>query len=202
MPTVHGIDSLGNQYPLLVDASGRVIVVGSGASGEMTVTQTTPASLTPGVYGWDGTTWRKVIVDTTGRVIISRTERVLVDPGGADKIFAYESVRQEALSNLDLAAGTNTLLGALVPAGKMLYVATASLNYAGTVTGVLLDVAINDGLSQIVVYRTAVAVSGTLFCTYPCCYIPAGGRVVFLTYNATLHDDFYAQYNGYLMDAT
>jgi hypothetical protein len=68
---IHGVDSTGKAIPLLVDASGRAIVIGSGAAGEVEVVQTTPADLTPGIYAWDGSAWAKVLVDTSGRPLVA-----------------------------------------------------------------------------------------------------------------------------------
>ena len=68
--------------PLMVDASGRLIVVGIGSGGAIEVIQDTPADLKAAVHGIEGATQRQILVDSSGRLIT-----VGIGAGGAVEVI-------------------------------------------------------------------------------------------------------------------
>lgn len=53
---------------IIVDSSGRLIVVGPGSGGAVTVTQTDPTLLKTAVHGIEGANQRQLLVDSTARL--------------------------------------------------------------------------------------------------------------------------------------
>ena len=158
MTTVHGIDSLGNQYPLLVDASGQVIV--------------------------------------------SRGQRVLIDPGGADKVFSYELPVGNTKFNTSLPAGTSVVLGDPVPAGKVWVITFISCAYVGTVAGAILQTIAHLPTTDYVIISMNPPVSGLNYDRTGMFVLAEAGYIFGKVYGATLNDDLYFTYGGYQMDAT
>jgi len=132
MSVPHGADSSGHYHPLLVDTTGRALIVLDTVSGlvftvtpdtgaEWTVKpksgetwaplQTTPANLTVGDHGYDGAAWRK-----------------------QGMIWAYKAVYGEQLASDNHAAGVLIKNGSIVPAGEVWRVTRIGINDQLTTT--------------------------------------------------------------------
>lgn len=119
MGQVQGMDSSSIIRTLLVDASGRAIVVGSGAGGAVEVVQDTPADLAPGIYGWDGSVWRKLSVDTSGRPLVIQYGLVSGQAHRQPMILGYSGDKTQEISELLSPGGTRVLTSDAVPAGEI-----------------------------------------------------------------------------------
>lgn len=138
-------------------------------------------------YGYDGSIWRPLAVDLSGRM--------LVKPYSS--IDAYVSAYLERQYNLSLAAGSNALSTTIVPAGQVHVYNTISYYYAGTVATVVLQVYLNDGATSAVIGMTQAPTSGLFYSLRGPFVVPAGGKIVFTIDNATLNDDAVLDVSGY-----
>jgi len=75
----------------------------------------TPAPNAPII--WDGTDWRAIAGDTAGRVQVR----------GEDQLFSYKDRYAEEKSNINAAAGPNSLEASNVPAGEVWFVQAVSM---------------------------------------------------------------------------
>jgi len=94
---------------LVATADGLLKVQLGGQDADVEVKQTTPADLTPGVCGWDGSQWRKLTL-----------------------LFGYTGIYVSSVTNTNLAAGTNTLSDTAVPAGEIHVITNILIRYVGT----------------------------------------------------------------------
>ena len=74
----------------------------------------------------------KADLTETQPVSIATMPTTTVQAAGGDKIFAFEGIVEETVSNLSLATGDNSLGGTVCPAGKVQLITQAGLLYEGT----------------------------------------------------------------------
>jgi hypothetical protein len=117
-----------------------------------------------------------------------------------DKFFGFHAILEEALSNTALAAGTNYLDGAAVPAGEIWWIGRAAIVYSGTVpTRMLLY---PSGLATYLpVLQQLAPVSGQWYLGEVGIYIQVGDFMRLEVTGATLNDDMYLRYAGLKMYA-
>ena len=93
---------------------------------------------------------------------------------------------QEEITNLALAAGTNTLSSSVPAAAKIWNITDIAFSYTGTVTGVRMEIK-SGGIS---VYKTiADPVSARLERIPASLYLSAGEKIELVVTTATLGDD-------------
>src|SRR3990167_1506957 len=148
---IHGQTASNILTPLLVDATGRPLVVLDGVTGSV----------------------------------------VTVQASGGDKIFSYESAVGQETSNLALAAGTNSINGAAVPAGKVWVLTNFAIRYSGTVAGVALYAALVLAGSARTLFNQLTVTSGLYYDRQGQWVLAAGGNALLTVSGATLNDDAY-----------
>src|SRR5512139_2034280 len=114
MPLVFGRTASGLMVPVLVSATGE-LVVDSLPAGSALIGDVQARNL-----GWVSATWQK-------------------DP----MRFGYSGQVVEAVVDNNLDAGDNTVLSTSVPAGEVHVITNIGITYAGTVAGVALAVLMN-----------------------------------------------------------
>lgn len=198
MSLLHGADSTGKAIPLLVDASGRAIVIGSGTGGAIEVVQDTPADLAPGIYGWDGSVWQKLSVDASGRplVLSHGHDGTVWRPN--PMLIGYQSLYRDFKVDLAITAGAYQLNGTVVPTGYLVIVTGAAFNYTGTppTSGVLRI--LSGGLGYPILTQLAPT-SGVFFSVSGQWLMGAGENMQVSIVGATLNDDVYLRVHGYQM---
>ncbi len=170
---IAGIDSNDRLHPILVDASGRPLMVASGL--------------------YNGATQTAFKVDSAGRLYIV--------PAGDDNLLGIKQTFAESLSNTDLAAGTNYLNAAAIPAHTYLVVTAVTVMYNGTVTGVVVAVNGTINSANVNLWIQSPVVSGTYYSHDANWYFDSADSLQCAVTGATLHDDLYFRYAGYYMSA-
>jgi len=134
------------------------------------------------------------------QVDVKTMPTVTVQAAGGDKIFSFESIVEQALQNLDLAAGTNALTGTAVPAGKVWMITHAAADYVGTAPTDLRIVV--TGLATSLYLKFEVdPVPGRWYMWSGNVYLQAGDAMSCTVTGATAGDDLYFRYAGVQMDA-
>ena len=160
---------------LIADAAGHLLVSFAAQTIDVEVTQTTPADLTPGIQGWDGSQWRKLPL-----------------------LWGYTDRYAEQQSNTSAAAGYNWLTFSTVPAGQV-WVVTA-LSWVDVNTACTLIVfSLYDGALLYTICADP-APSANLYRSVACnVVLRAGDCLKILFGGCALNDDIYAWALGYKM---
>jgi hypothetical protein len=190
--------------PLLVDASGNVLVSGEGLTSEG-VPFKTDASGRLVVAGEDsGNVVRVVRVDGNGNIIVA--PGLLTSTGAAIALDASNRIvivapspswlnpagNLVSFANTALAAGTNTLTLYTVPASQRMHLRHLTHKYTGTVAGVVLTININRSGTIYTLDRQAAVANNELFKIFPEAILDAGDVVEAVVTGATVNDDFNA----------
>jgi len=87
-----------------------------------------------GMCVYDGAEWQKAKGDTDGhqQVDVVSAPTTTVIPASGERLVGFSGIVEEAISNLDLAAGVNVLSGTVVPTGKIWKITCAGIRYEGT----------------------------------------------------------------------
>ncbi|MBU2325725.1 MAG: hypothetical protein KJ884_22460, partial [Gammaproteobacteria bacterium] len=134
------------------------------------------------------------------QVDVKTIPTVTVQAAGGDKIFAFESIVEEALSNTNLSAGQNSLVGTVVPAGKVWKITHATMTYVGTVpTEIYIQV---SGLATALglIYQAAPA-SDRIYIWEGEIYMQEADYFICFVSGATAGDALYMRYAGVQMNA-
>lgn len=126
-------------------------------------------------YGWDGSAWHKLPM-----------------------VWGYSDVYHEALSDINVSAGTNTLVGATVPAGEV-WVVTSIIAYNTTSANSFLSIIIYNGVTNYNLTRKKDAVANVVEQWIGNVYLEEDDRVRIAFDGCTLNDDLYAFILGYKM---
>jgi len=119
---------------------------------------------------------------------------------GGDKIFAFESIVEEAVLDSALAAGTNTLNGTAVPTGKVWQVTQAGVQYVGTAP-TRLEIRAFGLATALEVLDQATPLASHWYVWSGTIYLQAGDYMMARVETATATDDLYLRYAGVQMDA-
>lgn len=174
----------GSIHALELDNSDRLKVVIDSITAALTVTQTTPSNLTVSNYGWDGSAWQKLLVDTNFSLNVSPIIRTTGRGIG----------KGETIANTALAAGTNNLDGSAVPGNKVWIIKSVSVQYNGTVAGVKcrINLILPSGGFTIIDFIPMVSTVRQQFSLdFP---MPATSYVQLQITGATLNDDGFLTY--------
>ena len=178
MTLTHGQDVNNNLVPLLLDASGKILIYG-----------TIQAQLVAGAADIGG-----VDVLTMPVTQVQSTQ--------ADKLFSYLSPLIGTTGPISLAAGVNTLTVYTIPANRVGHVSMITAQYNGTVTNVVLAPQFVIGGKNIYVGYTKPIVSGTWYTWIVDGILAAADAVNIVIVGATLNDTAYTATCGYLMHNT
>ncbi len=144
-------------------------------------------------FGSDGSDHYEIYVDSEGVVRVRSAD--------GDKIEGFESIVEEEVENLALAAGTNTLSGTPVPSGKIWKITQLSFRYTGTVTSVALTPQVVGLAGNLRLNFIKPPVSGTWYFWSGNVYLQAGDYIALVITSATLNDDAVINYAGLQMNA-
>lgn len=128
------------------------------------------------------------------------TDELRVGGKDGDKLFAFESIVEESVSNLNLAAGNNTLTGAAVPAGKIWKITTVSMFYVGAVPTKIYTY-VTGFSAEFYFHYQASPVDSEIYNWTGELYLQAGDYLEADIIGATAGDDFYLKYAGVQMNA-
>ena len=170
------------------------------------------------VKGYTGSAWKELLVDASGRAIVcatgvdgaavrrdlllSTTGRMLIDPGGADKLWSYDSAYADFQSNTALPAGNSTLALTAIPAGKVGVIHQVAINYSGTVAGVSLEIYIINPSGTSVCQQIKPVESARWNFKEVEIILEPLGYIRGVVYGATLNDDLFLSAHGYVMAAS
>lgn len=169
----------GSIHALELDNSDRLKVFIDPITGVVTVSQSDPAALLTGVHGWDGNTWQKMVVNASSHL---KNDPHLSKNGRGAGIGTLTQ-------NLALAAGTNTLNDAVVPANHKYVVRNISAIYTGTVAGVQLNINLVIG-GTVINIRSFTGITSGVANQVPIDFpMTAGDNVRLAILGATLNDD-------------
>lgn len=201
-----GIDSNNIVKPLLLDASGNILVaVNNDASNPVYVVNdiSTPiviAGLRPGSIITD------IQVDNSGRLYAS-VESVPYDTNAynvagynGNPLLAIKSILHYRQNNLVVTAGTVLYVLATVPANQIYHITNFYLRYTGTVGSVRVAL---DGRVGGVIYRDfyqSTLLSNTGYSNVLDVYYDEGDDIVVEINNATNGDTFSYTVNGFAID--
>lgn len=215
MAIIHGQDANQNQYPVLTDASGRIIPAALDTGGNYVPLKVDASGRVIPAGLVSGNTYVPLLVDASGRVLLAAEDagatrrpvlcdgsgRLYVAVKGDDQPWSIKNVWSERVFSTTLAAGTNTFNTAAVGAGKIQVVTNIAFTYAGTVAGVALWIkAIMSG-NERNIYLQSPPVSAVWYSLSRQIYLAAGDNMRFLVTGATLNDDAYCDFTGYEMTA-
>lgn len=196
MSIPHGVDAVGHYHPILVDTSGRpliildavtgtILTVTPNAGAEWTVTpkagatftpvQTTPGSLTVGDHGYDGTAWRK-----------------------QGLMWAYKDRYFQIVADADADAGNNNLVGSTVPAGEVWVIENFHTINTSHGCGIIWFFA-NLGGSDLLVWQVASLAVWVYGIWNGHITLKAGDHVHCYLQGITLHDSINFAVGGYKM---
>ncbi len=214
MALIHGQDAIQNQYPVRVDDQGHIIpsALDTGSNYRPLRVDTQGRPIIAGLVS--GSTYVPLLLDASGRVTLAvqdagATKRPVLCDGsgrvymaikGDDKIFSMEDQYTEAVSNTNLAAGTNLLNSTTVPAGKVYVITNISIRYDGTVAGVALSVYSYKGATFANVFSINTVVSIQYYDRQVNIPLVAGGFIRLIVTGATAGNDAYLDVTGYIMD--
>ncbi len=114
--------------------------------------------------------------------------------------IGYSDTVLRSWSNLNLAAGANTVSDSAVPAGEIWIITNIATWYIGTITGVVLTARINSGGSQYVIFRQSPIVSDTIYDRQGYWVLKPGDNLEIRVTNATLNDDAFGTAIGFRVD--
>lgn len=117
-------------------------------------------------------------------------------------LFGVSDTVRGQVNNTTLAAGTNTLQGTAVPAGKIWVVTNISLRYIGTVAGVALFAQIVSGGTTYSLFNQTPPVSAVMYDRQGWWVLEEGDLIQYSITGATLNDDALLNYVGFAMDIT
>lgn len=135
-------------------------------------------------------------------LLVSTTGRVLVDPGGADKLFAFDSGYALASAFTLMAAGANVINITAIPANKVCILTNLGIQYDGVVANVIIEVGQVVGGAYSVFYRQKPPVSAIIYDRQGWWPLAAGSNIQMNIAGATAGDHAIVYTTGFLMDAT
>jgi len=137
--------------------------------------QTTPADLTPGICGWDGSAWRKLPL-----------------------VWGYSSRWNQQIKEYNASSGEDSLVTATVPAGEVWVLQNASVQWSGT-SCVLLELQANHGVLGTRLYVQRTPVSGQWELWRGNLVLAAGDYVQAYFWGLTALDNLLLDVSGYKM---
>jgi len=155
-----------------------------------------------GICVYDGTEWRKAKGNTAGhqQVDVVSAPTTIVIPATGERLEGFSGIVEEGLSNLNLAAGTNSLDGTPVPAGEIWKILNAAVIYYGTAPSALLILA--EGLALGLPLLHEVGPSASLWYIWSGeVYLQEGDYMRAFVFGATAGDDLHFRYAGIKMAA-
>ena len=172
MTIIHGNYNDQNIIPILVDATGKpIVVLGAGTSAIGTV-EVTSAPVTE------------------------------VTSKGGDKILGIESVIQGYYTNTNLPAGGSYLMGGQVPVNKYWHITAIGVVYIGTVTGVLLRLLLYNGTNEFIFINQITPLNALWYSSSVNVIMKAGDYIRAYVGGATAGDNVSLYYLGYQMDVS
>jgi hypothetical protein len=171
-----GFRSDGSIHALELDNSDRLKVLIDSITGSVTVIQTTPANLTVANHGWIGAAWKKQPVT-----------------------IGYSAIKSEQVTNLNAAAGTNTVDSGTVPAGEIWTINNISVfNNTSNITSIY-GYAIIGGVGVQIIYKAAPLASiATLY--QGNLVLSPGDKISIVFFGCVAGDDLYLTYCGFMTD--
>lgn len=160
---------------LVATAGGALHIQFAGQEADVEVKQTTPADLTPGVCGWDGSAWHKLPL-----------------------VWGFYDTYSEVESASNVAAGDVTMNFSPVPAGEIWVVQHFTLRPSQVNASRITLRAVVGGLVIILKNTVTPAVHQALSVHYDV-VLAENDRLQAFAAGASLNDDFYAYACGYKM---
>lgn len=133
-------------------------------------------------------------------VNIEDSVTLTVQSTGSDKIFAFESIVEEQVSNTNLNAGTNYLVAGTVGSGKVWKLTHITFEYIGISPTVVRVYAAGLATNLIIYYKDSPT-SGRWYTWDGEIYMQVGDGLILEVQGATAGDDIYLNYAGVQMDA-
>lgn len=112
----------------------------------------------------------------------------------------YSDTLRLTLSNTALAAGTNSLIVATVPAGEIWVIENISVRYVGTVTGVSIGAYFDEGGTLYVIYLISPPVTNAQYDRQGSWTLKPGDILRLFITGATANDDAHIQAVGRRID--
>lgn len=139
------------------------------------ITQPTEEYFKDGLWGWDGTRWRKLPL-----------------------LWGYSDRLAEQKKDLSAAVGTNQLVHTAVPVGEVWKVTLHTVNNANTAVNIQLRG--NLGGTDMLIYNHGVPAAGAWNTSLPLDLTFKAGDVIYGQFVAcVLNDDIYSHLFGYKM---
>ncbi|MBU2060050.1 MAG: hypothetical protein KKB38_20260 [Gammaproteobacteria bacterium] len=142
----------------------------------------------------------KADLTETQPVSIATMPTTTVQSSGGDKLFGFESIVEEALSNTNLSAGTTNLIGTAVPSGKIWYITAIVTSYVGT-TPTFIRLSAKGLAGTLFLLEQKDPVSNQWYIWAGQAYVQEGDQIQCTIVGATAGDDLYCRYAGVQMDA-
>ena len=161
------------------------------------------------VFGYDGTDYRVVKVDTAGNLLVALNTDQNVQSRGYGWIsnawqknplsFGYSGQVSERLLDDNLPAGFKQVLGAKCPPERIWVVTIATVKYTGTVPDYILLRVIGMDSTPFLVYQTSPT-SNQPYLFSGQVVLQENDQMAAEVFNATATDDLQADWAGYYVD--
>jgi hypothetical protein len=142
---------------------------------DVEVKQTASADLTPGVCGWDGSSWRKLPM-----------------------LWGYSDAYAETKTSNDVAAGNHFVLSSAVPAGEV-WVVENLAGRCSTANPTHLNIGVYDGSTYHHLVSHTLASAWQVYFHTARCVLKEGWQVYVQFMGCALNDDLNAYFVGYKM---
>lgn len=153
------------------------------------------------LYGFDGINWDRLRCNASKQleVEIKAATTLTVQSTGGDKIFAFESIVEEALADADLSEGDNALTGTAVPSGKVWKITRWCAMYEGTLPSRFYITAF--GVATAMIISDVVPDASDRWIAGHCdIYMQVDDYIRLDINGATVGDGAYLRYSGVQMD--
>lgn len=211
----------GYVYPVNVDADGKI---------KLAPSSTLLGVVDGHIMGYDGSTWRNILVDTTGKIILGPGSSNIGDvdvltlpsiPSGTNRIgsvgmegyvnaawhkigfpISMSGTFQWSASNTALAAGANNLDSTAASANRIYYITNISMRYNGTITNVTLEILLmlSGGTSGYQIFGENPVVNNKWYDRQGFWPLVASDFVRLTIAGATAGDDAYLRVTGFWVD--
>lgn len=145
----------GTIHALELDTSDRLKVLVDSITGSVTVVQTTPANLTVANYDWDGSTWQKMLGQSSGLLKTGPLHHAIWNESGVTRI-----TKQASATNTTATIYT-------VPANKSFYLTSLVLSLWNTTAGIRLETVILDDATPTTQMTWTIGAAASNVFSYP-----------------------------------
>ena len=160
---------------LVATAGGALHIYVAGQAADVEVKQATPADLTPGVCGWDGSAWRKLPL-----------------------MFGYSEVYHEKVSDMNATVTSDALVGSAVPAEEI-WVVTSVVAYDKTTNVTQISASVTDDVTWWP-FAQLFPTAAEEYLQWSGMVVLEQGDRIYVGFNGTIAgDDIYLNIHGYKM---